>query len=554
LLVCSHLEPVILRAINHICLMSNRTTQQPDLGYIMPDQPKNIYYQLSPAELIEEALKRKEGVLTDTGALAIDTGEFTGRSPKDRFIVEDKLTENSVWWGKVNIKFDADKFDALLQKVTTYLAGHDIFVRDSCACANEKYHIDIRVITETAYQNLFVHHLFLRPEVIKPDVAPEWTIIAAPGFNADPKADGTRQHNFSIINFSRKIILIGGTGYTGEIKKGIFSVLNFLLPLEKKVLSMHCSANTGAKGDTAIFFGLSGTGKTTLSADPERNLIGDDEHGWSDYTIFNFEGGCYAKCADLTAEKEPQIFDAIRFGALLENINFFKDTRTVNFSNTDKTENTRVAYPLNNINNAVSPSIGASPKNIFFLTADAFGILPPISKLTPEQAMYHFISGYTAKIAGTETGITEPKATFSACFGEAFLPLNPVTYAKLLGKKIKDHQVNVWLVNTGWSGGAYGTGKRIKLRYTRAMISSALNGELCNVPYTEHPVFNLQMPVTCPNVPDNLLDPRNTWANGENYDDKAQALAMDFIKNFEQYANFSESDVINAGPNVTVSA
>ena len=533
--------------------MRNRTDQIPDLGYIQLDRARNIYFQLNPAELIEEALKRNEGVLADNGALAIDTGEFTGRSPKDRFIVADEITRDTVWWGKVNIKFDEDKFDSLLQKVTAYLADRDIFVRDSCACANEKYHIDIRVIAETAYQNLFVHHLFLRPEVININVAPEWTIIAAPGFKADPEVDGTRQHNFSIINFTKKILLIGGTGYTGEIKKGIFSVLNFILPYEKKVLSMHCSANTGVKGDTAIFFGLSGTGKTTLSADPERGLICDDEHGWSDYTIFNFEGGCYAKCADLTAEKEPQIFGAIKFGALLENINFIKGTRTVNFSDTGKTENTRVAYPLYNISNAVIPSIGASPKNIFFLTADAFGILPPISKLTPEQAMYHFISGYTAKVAGTETGVTEPKATFSACFGEAFLPLNPVTYANLLGNKIREHRVNVWLVNTGWSGGPFGVGKRIKLKYTRAMITAALSGELDNIAYNEHPVFNLMMPASCPNVPDHLLDPKNTWANPESYDEKAHILAAAFVKNFEQYAGLSSQEIINAGPNLAVS-
>ncbi len=532
--------------------MSIRTTRLPDLSYIMQGRLSHIFYQLTPSELIEQALKRNEGTLADTGALAIDTGEFTGRSPKDRFIVEDNITRDAVWWGKVNLKFDPLKFDGLLQKMTMYLADREIFVRDACACANEKYHIDIRVITETAYQNLFVHHLFLRPDVIHAESVPEWTVIAAPGFKADPAVDGTRQQNFSIINFSKKIILIGGTGYTGEIKKGIFSVLNFILPRERKVLSMHCSANTGAKGDTAIFFGLSGTGKTTLSADPERSLIGDDEHGWSDYTIFNFEGGCYAKCVGLTAESEPQIFSAIRFGALLENINFYKGSRTVNFSNIDKTENTRVAYPLDYVENAVRPSIGASPKNIFFLTADAFGILPPISKLTPEQAMYYFISGYTAKVAGTEAGVTEPVATFSACFGEAFLPLNPVTYAKLLGEKIKNHAVNVWLVNTGWTGGAYGTGKRIRLKYTRAMISAALNGELCNVPYIEHPIFNLQMPVTCPDVPDAILYPRNTWANGERYDEKAQNLALAFINNFEQYIRFCNVEVLNAGPGVSL--
>jgi phosphoenolpyruvate carboxykinase (ATP) len=532
--------------------MTDRTTRLPDLRYVMPAGAQRIFYQLSPVQLIEKALERNEGALTDTGALAVDTGEFTGRSPKDRFIVEDDLTRNNVWWGKVNLKFDAGKFDSLLRKVTQYLTERDIFVRDCCACANEKYHIDIRVITETAYQNLFAHHLFLRPDVIHAETAPEWTVIAAPGFKADPAVDGTRQHNFSIINFSKKIILIGGSGYTGEIKKGIFSVLNFILPLEKKVLSMHCSANTGAKGDTAIFFGLSGTGKTTLSADPDRNLIGDDEHGWSDYTVFNFEGGCYAKCAGLTAENEPQIFSAIQFGALLENVNFHTGTRTVNFSNIDKTENTRAAYPIDYVSNAVRPSIGGSPKNIFFLTADAFGILPPISKLTPEQAMYYFISGYTAKVAGTEAGINEPVATFSPCFGEAFLPLNPVIYANLLGEKIKTHQANVWLINTGWSGGPCGTGKRIRLKYTRAMISAALNGELQHVPCIEHPVFNLQMPLTCPDVPDGILYPRNTWANGEKYDEKAHNLAMAFIKNFEQYMNYCSVNVVNSGPDITL--
>jgi phosphoenolpyruvate carboxykinase (ATP) len=533
--------------------MNHSANQVPGLGYLNLSQAKSIYYQLTPAQLVEQALKRNEGVLADSGALAIDTGKFTGRSPKDRFIVEDAITRNTVWWGDVNIKFDSAQFDALFNKMTNYLANKTIFVRDACACANEKYHVDIRVITETAYQNLFVHHLFIRPELVNPQQQPEWTIIAAPGFMANPEVDGTRQPNFSIINFSKKMILVGGTGYTGEIKKGIFSVLNFILPLDKQVLSMHCSANVGAKGDTAIFFGLSGTGKTTLSADPDRNLIGDDEHGWSDYTIFNFEGGCYAKCIGLTAESEPQIYNAIRFGALLENINFYKGTSRVNFADVDKTENTRVAYPLNYIDNAVIPSIGASPKNIFFLTADAFGILPPISKLTPEQAMYHFISGYTAKVAGTEHGVIHPEATFSACFGKAFLPLHPVTYARLLGNKIKEHQVNVWLINTGWTGGAYGTGKRMRLKYTRAMITAALSGQLDNVHFEQHPVFNVAMPVTCPNVPDNILNPRNTWASRDEYDERANDLALLFLKNFEQYATHSSVEILNAGPHVTIS-
>jgi len=531
--------------------MRKSTTHLPDLSYLQLDRAGNVYYQLTPAELVDEAIKRNEGVLADTGALAIDTGEFTGRSPKDRFIVEDDITRNAVWWGKVNLKFDASKFDALYKRVTAYLAGRDIFVRDSSACAEENFRIDIRVVTETAYQNLFVHHLFLRPEPAV-DLTPGWTIIAAPGFKADPAVDGTRQHNFSIINFTKKIILIGGTGYTGEIKKGIFSVLNFILPHQQNVLSMHCSANTGPRGDTAIFFGLSGTGKTTLSADPDRHLIGDDEHGWSDNAIFNFEGGCYAKCIDLTAEKEPQIFNAIKFGALLENINFIKDTRTVNFADISKTENTRVAYPVYNIKNAVIPSIGDVPQNIFFLTCDAFGILPPVSRLSPAQAMYHFISGYTAKVAGTEAGITEPKETFSACFGEAFLPLNPVTYANLLGSKIKKHNVKVWLINTGWTGGPYGVGKRMNLKYTRAMITAALNGELDNVKYNIHPLFNLRMPQRCPDVPDNLLDPRSTWASTDAYDEKAGELALSFNRNFEQYAPFCKPEITNAAPNATL--
>lgn len=534
-------------------LMKQSSKRLPGLEYLNLDRAKDIFYQLSPAQLVEAALQRKEGVLAETGALAIDTGEFTGRSPKDRFIVDDAVTHDNVWWGEVNIKFDSDKFDVLLQKVTNYLSEREIFVRDSSACANEKYHIDIRVITETAYQNLFVHHLFRRPEVVNPASQPEWTIIAAPGFMADPAIDGTRQHNFSILNFSKKIVLVGGTGYTGEIKKGIFSVLNFVLPHEKQVLPMHCSANTGIKGDTAIFFGLSGTGKTTLSADPERSLIGDDEHGWSDYTIFNFEGGCYAKCADLTPEKEPQIFSAIKFGALLENINFINNTREVNFSDISKTENTRVAYPMYYVNNAVIPSLGASPKNIFFLTADAFGVLPPISKLTTAQAMYYFISGYTAKVAGTEAGINEPKTTFSACFGQAFLPLHPVTYARLLGNKLKEHNVNVWLINTGWTGGPYGIGKRMQLKYTREMITAAINGELDHVHYQGHSIFNLKMPLSCPNVPDNILNPRNTWVDKEAYDEKANNLAQAFVKNFEQYAAQSTEEIINAGPYVTIS-
>lgn len=513
------------------------------------------YWNLTPAELVEEAITRGEGTLVDSGALAADTGEFTGRSPKDRFIVCDETTENSVWWGDVNIKFDPAKFDLLYNRVCAYLSGKEVFVRDSYACADPEYRMNIRVVTEQAYHNIFANNLFLRPtkeEILKFD--PEWTIINAPGFKADPKIDGTRQHNFAILNFTKRIILIGGTAYTGEIKKGIFGVLNYVLPHDKKVLSMHCSANIGKDGDTAIFFGLSGTGKTTLSADPNRGLIGDDEHGWSDNSVFNLEGGCYAKCVDLTQEKEPQIWDAIKFGALLENIVCHEGTSTVDFTNISKTENTRVAYPINHIDNAVEPSIAGTPKNIFFLTCDAYGVLPPISRLNAGQAMYHFISGYTAKVAGTEAGVTEPQTTFSACFGKVFLPLHPAKYAEMLGEKMKSNKVNVWLVNTGWTGGAYGVGSRMKLSYTRAMITAALNGGLDNVGYETHPVFGLEMPTSCADVPAEILNPRNTWTDKAAYDAKSNELAAKFVKNFEQYAEGTSEEILAAAPKVAQNA
>lgn len=508
----------------------------PDLHYLKLDKAQSIHYQLSPSELIEMAIANGEAKLADSGALAVETGEFTGRSPRDRFIVCDEITDQAVWWGDVNIKFEASKFEALFNKVTHYLATKAIYVRDAFACAQEDYRLNIRVITETAYQNLFAHNLFLRPAENKSAFMPEWSIIAAPGFKANPEVDGTRQSNFCILNFSKRIILIGGTGYTGEIKKGIFSVLNFILPHQHQVLSMHCSANVGKEGDTALFFGLSGTGKTTLSADPERKLVGDDEHGWSQDTIFNFEGGCYAKCVDLNPEKEPQIFNAIRFGSLLENVNFFDGGRRVDFSNIDKTENTRVAYPIHYINNALIPSKASAPKNIFFLTADAFGVLPPISKLNSEQAKYHFISGYTAKVAGTEAGIVEPQLTFSACFGKAFLPLHPSKYAELLAKYIEQFEVNVWLLNTGWTGGKYGIGTRMELCFTRAMIKSALKGDLNKVEYEEHPLFGLSMPTTCPGVPSQILNPINTWQDKEAYVQVANSLKKAFVSNFKQYS------------------
>lgn len=531
--------------------MTKMNVKSLDLGYLNLSA-KTVKYQLSVAELVEEALKNGEGTLTDSGALAVDTGAFTGRSPKDRFIVCDENTENTVWWGDVNIKFGPLHFDFLYNRLMAHLQSGQIYVRDAYACAEQAHKIGIRVITEHAFQNLFAHHLFLRDEP-QWEKAPEWTIIAIPSFTANPATDGTRQGNFSIINFTKKMILIGGTAYTGEIKKGIFSVLNYILPAERHTLSMHCSANVGLKGDTAIFFGLSGTGKTTLSADPQRALIGDDEHGWSDERVFNFEGGCYAKCVDLTAENEPQIFNAIKFGSLLENTNYFDGTRVVDFADIKKTENTRVAYPLHYIDHAIEPSVADVPQNIFFLTADAFGVLPPISKLTPAQAMFHFISGYTAKVAGTETGVSEPQLTFSACFGKAFLPLHPAKYAELLGEKMKKHDVDVWLVNTGWSGGAYGVGSRMKLKYTRAMVTAALNGSLKAQKFTADPIFGLFFPQECPDVPSEILNPRATWANKNEYDQKANDLAAAFVQNFRQYEPFVGEEVLNVLPKVVES-
>jgi len=511
------------------------------------------YVNLSAAELVQHAILNGEGVLTDSGAIMADTGEFTGRSPKDKFTVNDAKTENTVWWGDINTKFEPAKFDALLNKVIDHYAGKNIYVRDSYACADPRYKLNVRVINETAYHNLFCHNLFLRPtsEELK-TYQPEWIILNAPSFKADKNVDGTRQHNFTIIDFTKKIILIGGSGYTGEMKKGIFTVLNYILPQERNTLSMHCSANIGKKGDTAIFFGLSGTGKTTLSADPERKLIGDDEHGWAEDSVFNFEGGCYAKCVDLTKEKEPQIFDAIRFGSLLENTRFIPGTTTVDYTNIKVTENTRAAYPIYLIDNIAVPSVGKAPENIFFLTADAFGVLPPISKLNVGQAMYSFISGYTAKVAGTEAGVTEPQATFSACFGKAFLPLHPGKYAEMLGKKLKDNpKINVWLINTGWTGGPYGVGSRMKLPLTRAMITAALNGELNKVEFESHPVFGYSMPKSCPNVPAEILNPRNTWADKAAYDAQANKLANMFVKNFEQYAAGVNAETLSAAPKAT---
>ncbi|MFT5336937.1 MAG: phosphoenolpyruvate carboxykinase (ATP) [Sphingobacteriales bacterium] len=527
-----------------------------NLAYLGLGNVSNAYWNLSPSELVEDTILLGQGVLSDTGALAIDTGKFTGRSPKDRFIVCDAKTENTVWWGDINIKFTPEKYKSLYQRVTAYLANKDVYVRDAKACAHDEYELPLRVVTEFPWSNMFADNMFIRPsdEEIK-TFDPEWHVICAPGFEADIEIDGTRQSNFAIVNFTDKKIIIGGTGYTGEIKKGIFSVLNFVLPHEKNVLSMHCSANVGEAGDTAIFFGLSGTGKTTLSSDPNRRLIGDDEHGWgSDNKIFNFEGGCYAKCIDLSESKEPQIFKAIKFGALLENINFEEGTSSVDYADGSKTENTRVSYPIDHIDNICVPSIGENPKNIFFLTCDAFGVLPPISRLTKGQAMYHFISGYTAKVAGTEAGITEPTTAFSACFGAPFLPLHPTKYAEMLGAKMDENNVKVWLINTGWSGGSYGEGSRMSLKYTRAMITAALEGKLDNVTFEKHSIFGLDMPTECADVPTELLNPRKTWKDGDAYEAKANTLAEKFIKNFEKFAGDANAELLDAAPKVSEKA
>lgn len=513
---------------------------------------KNVNYQLSPNELHRITVENKMGKEASSGALAINTGEFTGRSPMDRFIVKDDITADKVWWGDINIPFDSDKFDALYNKVVSYLNDKELYVRDAYACADEDYKLNIRVINEYPWSNMFAYNMFLRPTVEElKSFDPEWTVVNAPGFMADAKVDGTRQHNFAILNFSKKIALIGGTGYTGEIKKGIFSALNFILPVFKNTMPMHCSSNVGEEGDTAIFFGLSGTGKTTLSADPNRRLIGDDEHGWTnENTVFNFEGGCYAKVINLSKENEPEIYGAIKKGAILENV-IMDDNGVVDFENTSITQNTRVSYPIYHIDNIQQPSIGKNPKNIFFLTADAFGVLPPISKLTPSQAAYHFISGYTAKVAGTEAGVVEPVPSFSACFGAPFMPLHPTKYAEMLSKKMLEAGVNVWLVNTGWTGGPYGVGTRMKLKYTRAMINAALNGDLGLYSYDKyhiHSVFGVAQPRECPGVPTSVLSPRATWNDDEAYYKTAFKLSNAFRENFKKFESYANEEIRRGGP------
>jgi len=508
-----------------------------------------IHWNYSPAELYEESLRKGEGILTNRGSLMVDTSYFTGRAPKDKYVVIDEKTKDTIWWGPVNQPIQPENFNDLYNEMIKYLYGKELYVRDGFAGADHNYRLKCRFVNTMAWQNLFCYNMFIRPaQEDLEQFIPDFTVICAPEFTADPQRFGLRQSNFAIVNLSKNIMIIGGTAYAGEIKKGIFGVMNYILPLEKQVLPMHCAANVGKSDDTAIFFGLSGTGKTTLSADPNRMLIGDDEHGWASDTIFNFEGGCYAKTVDLSEDKEPDIWNAIKFGAIEENLRFFPSSRIVNYSDTRVTENTRVSYPIDHIKNAIQPSIAGIPKNIFFLAADAFGILPPISKLNPGQAMYHFISGYTAKVAGTEVGIKDPVSTFSACFGAAFLPLPPTIYAEMLGEKMKRHKVNVWLVNTGWIGGKFGVGKRIDLRYTRAMISAALEGKLDYVEYHTGSMLGTKIPTSCPGVPSEILRPKNSWSDQDEFYRTANRLVDQFHKNFEKFRDIANDEIMAAAP------
>ncbi|WP_066366783.1 phosphoenolpyruvate carboxykinase (ATP) [Neobacillus fumarioli] len=508
----------------------------------------NVQVQLSVPQLVEKILARNEGSLTSTGAICAETGKYTGRSPKDKFIVVEESTKDKIDWN-ANQQISEQAFTNLYYKVLDYLKQKDeIFVFKGFAGADQKSRLPIQVINELAWHNLFVHQLFIRPteeELLNHEA--EFTVVSAPHFKADPAVDGTKSETFIIISFERRIVLIGGTEYAGEMKKSIFSVMNYLLP-EQNIFPMHCSANVGPEGDVALFFGLSGTGKTTLSADPNRKLIGDDEHGWSSNGVFNIEGGCYAKCINLSREKEPQIFDAIRFGTVLENVIINPESRIADYDDNTLTENTRAAYPIEAIDNIVLPSIAGHPHTIVFLTADAFGVLPPIAKLTKEQAMYHFLSGYTSKLAGTERGVTSPEATFSTCFGAPFLPLPAIRYAEMLGEKILEHNVNVFLVNTGWTGGEYGVGSRMKLSYTRAMVQSALEGELNHIETVKDEYFGLNIPLHIAGVPDEVLQPRKTWSNQEAYDQKAKELAVKFRENFKKFSNVSPEISEKGGP------
>ena len=507
----------------------------------------NINWNLSPAALIEHALARKEGVLAANGAFAATTGSHTGRSPKDKFIVTGEGSAAKIWWGDTNHPLSRENFEAVRTSLAAYLQGRDVYVLDAAAGADPQYRLPVQVITEYAWHSLFARQLFLRAN--EGDLTsnhPGFTVLCVPNFHIDPRIYGTRTETGIILDFEERLVLIAGTQYAGEMKKSIFTVMNYVLPAQG-VLPMHCSANTSDDGHVALFFGLSGTGKTTLSADPTRHLIGDDEHGWSDNGIFNFEGGCYAKCINLSKKYEPQIWNAIRFGAVYENVVLTPETREPEYANDSLTENTRAAYPVDFIDNVVESGTGGQPDTVVFLTADSFGVLPPISKLTTEQAMYYFLSGYTSKLAGTEAGVTTPEATFSSCFGAPFLPLRPSEYANLLRERIEKHNVNCFLINTGWSGGPYGVGERININYTRSMVRAAVNGALNTVETVTDPDFGLRIPTSCPEVPAEILIPRNTWADKEAYDRQAQHLASRFKANFKQFASVGDA-VLQAGP------
>jgi phosphoenolpyruvate carboxykinase (ATP) len=499
------------------------------------EAPANVYWNLNAPELYEVIARRGEGVFSAHGALLVDTGEHTGRAAKDKAIVREPGSEDKVFWGEVNKEFSREQFDALRDRMMAHTAGRDLFVQDTYAGADPRYRLPVRVVTELAWHSLFARTMFINDDEAAQKHTPEFTVVNIPSFKADPERDGTRSQTFILMDFGQRLVLIGGTSYAGETKKSVFTILNYLLP-QRGVMSMHCSANVGEAGDVAVFFGLSGTGKTTLSADPERRLVGDDEHGWSDDGVFNFEGGCYAKVIKLSAEAEPDIYRTTRmFGTVMENVVFDPETRLPDLDDPSKTENTRAAYPLTSIPNIVPEGYAGHPRNIIMLTADAFGVLPPVARLTPEQAMYHFLSGYTAKVAGTERGVTEPQATFSTCFGAPFMVLHPGVYADLLGKKIQEHRAACWLVNTGWSGGPYGEGKRMSIRHTRAMIRAILNGSLAGVETRPDPVFGVGVPVSCPDVPSEVLSPRSTWADKDAYDAKARDLARRFNENFKKY-------------------
>ncbi len=507
-------------------------------------------HNLPPARLYEEAIRNKEGLLAASGPFAVSTGQYTGRSPKDKFVVREPSSEKEIWWGP-NQPMSEDHFNALRDRMMEYLEDKELYVQDLFVGADPKYCLSVRVATETAWANLFSRNLFRRPtEEERANFTPDFTVIDVPSFHAKPTQEGTRSETFIALNLGQKIVLIGGTKYAGEIKKSMFTVMNYVLP-GRGVLPMHCSANIGPEGDSALFFGLSGTGKTTLSADPKRALIGDDEHGWSNGGVLNFEGGCYAKVIKLSQQAEPDIWKAShRFGTILENVVIDPDTRKLNLESAKLTENTRSAYPIEFISNASATGMGGHPKNIMMLTADAFGVMPPIARLTPDQARYYFLSGYTAKLAGTERGVTEPEPNFSTCFASPFLPLPPMTYSRMLGDKIKEHGSHVWLVNTGWTGGPYGTGHRMSIAYTRAMVSAALNGSLAQVETRLDPIFGFAVPMHCPGVPDEVLWPRNTWEDKGAYDTAARNLAKRFQQNFAQFADQVPEEVRNAGPNV----